>query len=109
MRIRKVVCKNEVRIISPEGKDKIVKTRNESRKSNFITLLNFLKIEMSVLPLMQTGIFSRGRAPTNLPRTLGYDPSSRRPLHSTILTIDHNGHFRHQENGTLLLVLFAFD
>ena len=37
MRIRKVVREKEVRIISPERKDKVVKTRNESRKPNFMT------------------------------------------------------------------------
>ena len=38
MRMRKVVRKKEVRIISPERKDKIVKTRNKSKKSNFMTM-----------------------------------------------------------------------
>ena len=37
MRIRKVVHEKEVRIISPDRKDKIVKSRNESREPNFMT------------------------------------------------------------------------
>ena len=37
MRMRKVVHKKRIRIISPVRKDKVVKSRNESKKSNFMT------------------------------------------------------------------------
>ena len=35
--MRKVVRKQKVKIISPVRKDKVVKTRNESKKTNFMT------------------------------------------------------------------------
>ena len=35
--MRKVVCKQKVKIISPEREDRKVKTRNESKKMNFMT------------------------------------------------------------------------
>ena len=39
MRVRKVVHKRKVKIISPEREDKKVKTRNESKETNFMTLV----------------------------------------------------------------------
>ena len=39
MRVRKVVHRQKVKVISPEREDRKVKTRNESKKTNFMTIL----------------------------------------------------------------------
>ena len=49
MRVRKVVHRQKVKVISPEREDRKVKTRNESKKTNFMTVPLIMYLDGFVL------------------------------------------------------------